>query len=156
MHAVPPKLTPAGLVTTATPEMTPLRVRVYLEDTDAGGIVYHASYLRFLERTRTEYLRSVGLEQSSTFALDVSFVVHSMTLDFHKPATLDAELDVTCDLVEAKGARIVFHQVVRDARTAQHCVSARVTVACIALSSKRPRRLPAEVLSAISAATPSA
>lgn len=145
----PAKLTATERATTATLEMTPLRVRVYLEDTDAGGIVYHASYLRFLERTRTEYLRGVGLEQSSTFALDVSFVVHSMTLDFHKPAGLDAELDVTCDLLEAKGARLVFHQLVRDASSALVHVSARVTVACISLGSKRPRRLPPEVLAAM-------
>ena len=129
--------------------MTPLRIRVYLEDTDAGGIVYHASYLRFLERTRTEYLRSVGLEQSRTFALDVSFVVHSMNLDFHKPALLDAELEVTCALVEAKGARLVFHQIVRDVTSGVNYVSAGVTVACIALSTKKPRRLPVEVISAI-------
>lgn len=132
--------------------MTPLRVRVYLEDTDAGGIVYHASYLRFLERGRTEYLRNAGLEQSRTFALDVSFVVHSMTLDFHKPALLDTELEVTCELLEAKGARLLFHQVVRDGGGEQNYVSARVTVACIALSTKRPRRIPAEVLAAIGVA----
>jgi tol-pal system-associated acyl-CoA thioesterase len=129
--------------------MTPLRIRVYLEDTDAGGIVYHASYLRFLERARTEYLRSVGLEQSRTFGLDVSFVVHSMSLDFHKPAGLDAVLDVTCELSEVKGARLVFHQIVCDEETTRY-VSARVTVACISLGTKRPRRIPAEVLSAVS------
>lgn len=137
--------------------MAPFRVRVYLEDTDAGGIVYHASYLRFLERARTECLRSVGLEQSRTFALDVSFVVHSMTLDFHKPSSLDCELNVTCDLIEAKGARLVFHQVIRDASTGADHVSARVTVVCIALGSKRPRRIPVEVLAALGpqrAATP--
>lgn len=129
--------------------MQPLRVRVYLEDTDAGGIVYHASYLRFLERMRTEYLRHAGLEQSRTFELDVSFVVSSMNLEFQRPAMLDAELEVTCELAEARGARLLFNQVVRDAHSqAVHCV-AKVTVACIALSTKRPRRLPPEVLAAI-------
>ena len=129
--------------------MQPLQVRVYLEDTDAGGIVYHASYLRFFERMRTEFLRHVGLQQSRTFELDVSFVVHTMTLEFQRPALLDAELEVTCDILEAKGARLLFHQVVRDVHEhTVHC-TARVSVACIALSTKRPRRLPAEVTSAV-------
>jgi acyl-CoA thioester hydrolase len=131
--------------------MQPLRIRVYLEDTDAGGIVYHASYLRFFERMRTEFLRHVGLEQSRTFELDVSFVVHTMTLEFQRPAMLDAELEVTCDILEARGARLLFHQVVRDVRDQTvHC-TARVSVACIALSTKRPRRLPAEVTSKVGA-----
>ena len=134
--------------------MNPLRVRVYLEDTDAGGIVYHASYLRFLERARTEFLRAAGLEQSRTFALDVSFVVHSMTLDFHRPASLDAELLVNCEPTEAKGARLVFHQSVRDASSDVEYVSAKVAVACIALSTKRPRRIPPEILAAIPMTTP--
>lgn len=132
--------------------MAPLRVRVYLEDTDAGGIVYHASYLRFLERARTEYLRSVGLEQSRTFTLDVAFVVHTMTLEFHRPAHLDAELDVSCDLVETKGARLMFHQRVSDAQSSAAYLSAQVSVACIALSTKRPRRVPPEVLAALAPA----
>lgn len=129
--------------------MTPLRVRVYLEDTDAGGIVYHASYLRFLERARTEYLRRSGLEQSRTFTLDVAFVVHTMALEFQRPAHLDAELDISCDLLEAKGARLVFHQRVSDAQSASVYLSAQVSVACIALSTKRPRRVPVEVLTAL-------
>ena len=122
---------------------------MYLEDTDAGGIVYHASYLRFLERARTEYLRNVGLEQSRTFALNVSFVVHSITLEFHRPAHLNAALHITCELLEAKSARLLFHQVVRNANSERNYVSERVTVACVALSSKRPRRVPTEVLTAI-------
>lgn len=134
--------------------MTPLRVRVYLEDTDAGGIVYHASYLRFLERMRTEYLRHVGLEQSRSFELDVSFVVHTMNLEFQRPALLDAELEVTCSLLEARGARLMFHQIVRDARDhTVHC-SANVSVACISLSTKRPRRIPPQVLTAVAGLAP--
>lgn len=131
--------------------MSPFRVRVYLEDTDAGGIVYHASYLRFMERMRTEYLRTHGLEQSRTFELDVSFVVHTMTLEFHRPALLDAELDITCELVEAKGARLKFTQQVRDAATGlAHC-TAQVSVACIALRTRGPRRIPPELLQRLSA-----
>jgi tol-pal system-associated acyl-CoA thioesterase len=127
---------------------------VYLEDTDAGGIVYHASYLRFLERMRTEYLRHVGLEQSRTFQLDVSFVVHTMNLEFQRPALLDAELEVTCELVEARGARLMFHQTVRDAHDQTiHC-SAHVSIACISVSTKRPRRIPPEVVSAVTSKDP--
>ncbi len=127
---------------------------MYLEDTDAGGIVYHASYLRFLERMRTEYLRHVGLEQSRTFQLDVSFVVHTMNLVFQRPALLDAELEVTCELLEARGARLMFHQTVRDAHAHTiHC-SAHVSIACISVSTKRPRRIPPEVVSAVTTKYP--
>lgn len=129
--------------------MTSLRLRVYLEDTDAGGIVYHASYLKFMERARTEFLREAGLEQVRTFQLDVSFVVHSMQLKFERPALLDALLDVTCTLAEAKGARVDFLQEVRDANTQLVYCRAEVCVVCIALSTKRPRRLPDNVVRAL-------
>lgn len=128
--------------------MEPLQIRVYLEDTDAGGIVYHASYLKFMERARTEYLRSVGLEQVRTFKLDVSFVVYAMQLEFRRPAELDTLLEVTCTVNSAKGARVEFTQEVRDAHTQVVYCRASVSVVCITLTSKKPRRLPENVLSA--------
>jgi len=120
-----------------------------LEDTDAGGIVYHASYLRFMERARTETLRAAGLEQSQTFEQDLSFVVHRMELEFLRAAHLDDELEVTCVLQQSKGARVVFQQEVRATTLGDvHC-RAVVSVACIALSSKRPRRVPPEIVAAL-------
>ncbi|MGD8861977.1 MAG: tol-pal system-associated acyl-CoA thioesterase [Myxococcales bacterium] len=124
----------------------PLRFRIYLEDTDAGGIAYHASYLRFMERARTEWLRAQGLQQSETFGQDVSFVVHSMALRFLRPARLDEVIEVTCDVAKARAASIVFSQRVRLAGEGDDCCAADVTVACISLSSGRARRIPAEIL----------
>jgi 4-hydroxybenzoyl-CoA thioesterase len=122
-----------------------LRFRIYLEDTDAGGIVYNASYLRFMERGRTEALRRAGLQQSETFKSDLSFVVHSMSLRFHTPALLDAEVLVTCELTAQRGASMEFVQTVRDASSNEvHC-SAEVKVACISISSKRPKRVPEDI-----------
>ncbi len=130
---------------------TPLRIRIYLEDTDAGGIVYNASYVRFLERARTETLRAAGLQQSVTFQQDLSFVVHSLNLRFVSPAHLDDEVRVSCELSKSSGASLSFRQEVRDHTGEQlHC-SAEVIVACIKLSSRRPCRVPARVLDALRA-----
>jgi 4-hydroxybenzoyl-CoA thioesterase len=126
-----------------------LLFRIYLEDTDAGGVVYHASYLRFMERARTEMLRSTGLEQSQTFKSDVSFVVHSMNLRFHAPALLDAQVLTTCELAKVSGASLVFRQQVRCPDTGTVYVSAEVTVACIQLTTRRPRRIPEALLNAL-------
>jgi tol-pal system-associated acyl-CoA thioesterase len=124
-------------------------VRVYLEDTDAGGIAYHASYLRFMERARTEWLRAMGLQQSETFAQDVSFVVHSMTLRFLRPARLDEELEVDCRVLRARAASLQFEQHVRLQGEGEACCRAEVTVACISLTSGRARRIPPEILARV-------
>jgi len=123
-----------------------LRVRIYLEDTDAGGIVYHASYLRFMERARTELLRSVGLEQSQGFSQNASFVVHSMNVRFHSPARLDDELLVTCVVREAKGASVIFDQEVRAHATGECHASVEVRVAYIERDNHRPKRIPRELI----------
>lgn len=123
-----------------------LSVRVYLEDTDAGQIVYHANYLKFMERARTEFLREVGMEQSTTLQQEFSFVVHSMDMQFKSPAKLDDTLDVRCALKTASGASVVFEQVVSNADTGtEHC-RATVTVACIGGSNLRPRRIPRDTM----------
>ena len=91
-------------------------VRVYYEDTDFSGIVYHASYLRFMERGRTNYLRLLGADQRALFeetaaeAPGFSFVVRSMQIDFRKPARMDDILEVVTTPDEVKGASIVLHQ----------------------------------------------
>ncbi|MDH5673670.1 MAG: tol-pal system-associated acyl-CoA thioesterase [Myxococcales bacterium] len=123
-----------------------LELRVYLEDTDAGGIVYHASYLRFLERARTEWLRAMGLQQSQTFDDDVSFVVHSMKLRFLRPARLDEQLGVSCVPVTVRAASIVFEQRVNELESGELCCQAEVRVACIRLRSGRPRRIPEAIV----------
>lgn len=131
--------------TESAPGTHRLRVRVYLEDTDAGGIVYHASYLRFLERVRTEWLRATGLDQTRTFAADLSFVVHSMNLRFLRPAKLDDVLVATCDVHAVRAASLVASQEVLHEESGEVCCAAEVTVACISLATQRARRLPPEV-----------
>jgi tol-pal system-associated acyl-CoA thioesterase len=126
-----------------------LTTRVYLEDTDAGGVVYHTGYLRFMERARTEALRRIGVEQSTGFGSGSSFVVHRVTAHFLSPARLDDELAVTCVLDQCTGARVNFKQSVssRDG-TRVHC-NAEVEVACINLKTGRPQRIPTAVLAGL-------
>jgi tol-pal system-associated acyl-CoA thioesterase len=126
-----------------------LRIRVYLEDTDAGGVVFYANYLRFMERVRTELLRAAGLQQSDTFQRDVSFVVHSLEATYLSPAVLDDELEVSCRVAEARPASIAFEQEVTRLSDGEVCCRGRVRVACISLATKRPRRIPPELLARI-------
>ena len=118
-------------------------LRVYWEDTDAGGVVYHASYLRFLERARTEWLRAQGVDQQRVRDHDgVVFVVREMAIDFLLPARLDDELDVTVETGERRSASMVFSQrIVRRADGAA-LVAARVRAACIAAATFKPCRIP--------------
>src|SRR6202012_929491 len=112
-----------------------MQVRVYYEDTDFSGIVYHANYLRFMARGRTNHLRLMGAEQHALFAeaepepSGFAFVVRPMTLDFLKPARMDDVLDVVTWPVAVKGASIVLAQEVR--RGAEVLVKAEVRVAFI-------------------------
>jgi acyl-CoA thioester hydrolase len=112
-----------------------MQIRVYYEDTDFSGIVYHANYLRFMERGRTNHLRLMGAEQHALFAQALAetpgfaFVVRSMQIDYLKPARMDDLLDVVTWPVEVKGASIVLSQEVR--RDGQLLVKAQVRVAFI-------------------------
>ena len=121
-------------------------IRVYYEDTDAGGIVYHGSHVRFLERGRTEFLRSIGLDQSVLMSADrgkpLLFVVRRMELDYIKPARLDDLLTVTTELKELGGARLVLEQ--RLMRDIDMILTGRVTVAAIS-SDGRPMRIPSDI-----------
>lgn len=118
-------------------------VRVYWEDTDAGGVVYHASYLRFLERARTEYLRHLGIEQEGLRKdNNVVFVVRDIAIGFHKPARLDDLLGVTVSLVERRPASLVFQQQILRESDAAVLVGARVRAACVEAATFRPRPIP--------------
>jgi acyl-CoA thioester hydrolase len=121
-------------------------VRVYWEDTDAGGVVYHASYVRFMERGRTEWLRAQGIDQMAfreTTAL--GFVVREMHLDFLRAARLDDELLVTVAVKERRSASMLFGQeIVRGDTT---LLRATVRVACVNLDTMRPAQIPADLFS---------
>jgi acyl-CoA thioester hydrolase len=117
-------------------------VRVYYEDTDFSGVVYHASYLRFMERGRTNYLRLLGADQRALFeaaereAPGFAFVVRSMTIEFKKPARMDDVLEIATAPLEVKGASIVLHQIV--ARGEETLVEATVQVAFVSGGRARP------------------
>ena len=116
-------------------------LRVYWEDTDAGGVVYHAQYLAFLERARSEWLRALGFAQDRLRSEhDLVFGVRAMQLDFRAPARLDDLLDATASLRECRNASLVFAQDVR--RDDRLLLSAQVRIAVLAASTFRPRPLP--------------
>jgi acyl-CoA thioester hydrolase len=119
-----------------------MTVRVYYEDTDFSGAVYHANYLRFMERARTNYLRLLGVDQRGLFeetekeAPGFAFVVRAMTLDFLKPAHMNDLLTVTTVPEEVKGASIMLHQ--RVTRGEDVVLDAHVRVAFVSGGRARP------------------
>jgi len=121
-------------------------IRVYWEDTDAGGVVYHASYLRFLERARSEWLRAQGVDQMAfKEATGLAFMVRAMELDFLRPALLDDELAVTVAVKEWRAASILFGQAISRADGTE-LVRAQVRVACVDLRRMRPAPIPADLI----------
>jgi acyl-CoA thioester hydrolase len=120
-------------------------VRIYYEDTDFSGVVYHAAYLKFFERGRTEALRACGVHHSEMLKREepLAFAVRKMTIEWLAPARIDDLLEVRTRFVEAKGARMTLRQEIwrEDALLAR----AEVEAACMSLSG-RARRLPADML----------
>lgn len=122
-------------------------VRVYYEDTDAGGVVYHSNYLQFAERARTEMLRSLGLQQSRLLAEDgIAFVVRRCEADFLAPARLDDRLEVVTRMKALRGASLDLEQTMH--RDDLELVRLQVRIACIAVDG-RPTRLPPQVRTAL-------
>jgi acyl-CoA thioester hydrolase len=121
-----------------------LPIRVYFQDTDAGGVVYHANYLNFMERARTEWLRTQGYSNAGLMKEFGSvFVVRSLKLDYLKPALLDDLLEVTAQVIEVGRSRISLAQTVR--RGDEVLTEAEVHLVCVSLESFRPVSVP-EVL----------
>lgn len=121
-------------------------VRVYWEDTDAGGVVYYANYLRFLERCRSEWLRSRGLSQQELVATrGVQFMVLSLSIDYKAPAKLDDQLIVSCTMRPEGRTSAIFEQEIRrdggDEGAGELLVSASVRVVCVDAKTLRPRRI---------------
>jgi len=127
--------------------MTTFSVRVYYEDTDSGGVVYYANYLKFMERGRTEMLRECGLDIAQLHhQQETIFAVSEATLHYHAAAILNDLLEVQTQLTTIRGARLFFSQSVW--RGEQQLVSADIVIACINAQAK-PKRIPAVVLQAI-------
>jgi acyl-CoA thioester hydrolase len=121
-----------------------LPVRVYFQDTDAGGVVYHANYLNFMERTRTEWLRAHGYSNAGLMKeFGVVFVVRTMKLDYLKPALLDDGLDVTVLLKDIGRSRLTLLQTVL--RGGELLTEAEVHLVCVSVDSFKPVSVP-EVL----------
>lgn len=121
-------------------------MRVYYEDTDAGGVVYHSNYLNFMERARTEWLRQMGFEQTYLKdVLNIVFVVHSMQIAFKKPARFNDLLTITSNL--AKTGRSSFEFFQKITTNQQILVEAQVKVACVDAMSFKPVGIPEQIRS---------
>lgn len=126
--------------------MSKFQVRVFYEDTDFSGYVYHANYLKYCERARSGYLRDVGVDQNAMFAEGQAFVVRKMDCEFLRPAKFDDVLNVETTLVEMGGARFELAQTVK--REEVVLFSAKVIVAIIGADG-RPQRISAALKSAL-------
>jgi acyl-CoA thioester hydrolase len=130
------------------PQLFSWPVRVYWEDTDAGGVVYHASYLRFLERARSEWMRSLGVDQSAfKQATGLAFMVREMQIDFLRAALLDDELSVTVEVKQRRAASILFTQTITRA-DGSSLIRAEVRVACVDILRMRAAPIPNDLIPA--------
>jgi acyl-CoA thioester hydrolase len=125
-------------------------VRVYYEDTDAAGVVYYANYLKFMERARTEWLSALGFDLAAIEREHgIAFVVHRLEVDFRAPAQLSDRLDVSMTLTDLGRARIGADQDI--CRGKEILTRARVALACINPSTRRPARIPAPLFARMEA-----
>jgi acyl-CoA thioester hydrolase len=123
-------------------------VRVYWEDTDAGGVVFYANYLKFFERARTEWLRAAGFGQAQLRdEHGLMFVVTDTSLQYRRPARLDDELRITVEPDAPRAASLALAQ--RASRGGEALVDSRITIACVEAATLRPRRIPQPVLTAL-------
>ena len=123
-------------------------VRVYYEDTDAGGIVYYANYLKYAERARTEFLRHTGKNQDEMLKQQgLGFVVRNCHIDYKTPAKLDDALNVTCKISELKGASLKMEQKIYRQDTI--ICELEISLVFLNISTMRPTKIPADILSAL-------
>jgi acyl-CoA thioester hydrolase len=123
-------------------------MRVYYEDTDAGGIVYYANYLKFVERARTEWLRELGVNQQSFLQQKLGFVVRKVEMDNLASAKLDDLLNVRSSIILVKRASLVFEQHVFNQQDQLLCI-AKVHVACVDFNKSKPCAIPEFILGAL-------
>lgn len=117
-------------------------VRIYYEDTDAAGVVYHSNYLKYMERARTEWLRATGFSHEKLREQEgIIFVVTNMTISFEKPACIDEQIEVLVRLTKTGGASLQFEQIIIDGSEEMIC-RADVNVACLDSETMKPKRIP--------------
>ena len=122
-------------------------VRVYYEDTDSGGVVYYANYLKFMERARTEWLRSLGLEQDELIEKkSVIFAVRSVQVDYLAPARFNEQLTVTSTLVETGRASLMFEQIITKQDNEQVLCKGQVKIASLNAQTFKPCPMPTQIL----------
>jgi acyl-CoA thioester hydrolase len=122
-------------------------VRVYYEDTDSGGVVYHANYLKFMERARTEWLRSIGFEQDRLLVQEgIIFAVCSVNLGYHRPARFNDALEVSASLAAKGRASLTFYQEVRRTVDAELLCSGEIKVVCVNMKRMRSTPIPKALL----------
>jgi acyl-CoA thioester hydrolase len=121
-----------------------ITIRIYWEDTDAGGVVYYANYLKFMERCRTEWLRSLGIDQYRLrLERQLQFAVVNVAVDFLRPAVLNDEIIVTAELARLSGATISFKQTIM--RGDMQLIDASTRVACLDSGTLKPRAIPKDL-----------
>jgi len=118
-------------------------VRVYIEDTDAGAIVFYVNYLKFMERARTEWLRSLGFDKAGANRGSFQFVVRSVQIDYLSPARLDDQLAVTAELISFGGASMEIAQKV--CRGDSILCRSKINIACVSGDTLKPTRIPKEL-----------
>jgi len=127
-------------------------VRVYYEDTDAGGVVYHANYLNFYERARTEFLRSLGFEQDKLLAQDIAFVVSRAEVDYLIAAKFNNLLSISVTIKQLKKASMTFEQQIID-QDGNLISKATVVVVCVNLLKMKPIAIPKNITKELSSAS---
>ncbi|GAA0822445.1 tol-pal system-associated acyl-CoA thioesterase [Colwellia sp. D2M02] len=124
-----------------------LPIRIYYEDTDAGGIVYYANYLKFTERARSEWLRDLGIHQQTLLQQNLGFVVRKVEMDNFASAKLDDLLNVHSSIVKVKRASLVFEQHIFNQENILLC-TAKVLIACVDFNNNKPCAIPEFILGA--------
>lgn len=120
-------------------------IRVYYEDTDSAGVVYHSNYLRFMERGRTEWLRELGYSHNRLSEEEnLVFVVSSMNIEFKRPAYFDELLNVNSRITRLRGTSLVFEQTINNEANETKC-RADVYIACVDVNTFKPKRIPAVI-----------
>ena len=123
-----------------------LQVRVYYEDTDAGGVVYHSNYLNFMERARTEWLRHIGFEQHTLIEKDeILFTVRKISIDYHKPALFNELLNIKTRIIQSRRASLVFEQIIFNQSEETIC-KAEIKIACLNSNTMKPESIPETIL----------
>ena len=124
-----------------------LQVRVYYEDADAGGVVYHSNYLNFMERARTEWLRHAGFEQNTLIEKKgILFAVRKINIDYNKPAVFNDLLNIKTCIIEHRKASFIFEQVIFNQEDETIC-KAEIKIACLDSKTMKPKPIPETILS---------